>query len=252
MRLIFKIIFGLGLFFILYTLSPPPIYALACSGTGYTCRRFDCAPGEVEDTTRKCTRNNYICCKKVPTSTPKPQPTNTPGGGPGAASPTATRTPTPTPKTGGADCPNPTYPSCSGSNYCTVINCGKTIANCPPPPIPTVPNCSSSCLNNHCYTTNPNTNPTITNVPCSSPNDYGPWSGCLSGQAACGGCAAQNYTCQVRYCINPPNSNQYQISCGCTQPTSGGGGGGGSNPYLSIQLVDPSLAFWCATLGMTT
>ncbi len=144
-----------------------------------------------------------------------------------------TDTPIPNPPLGGAVCPNSSYPNCSGSDYCTVVNCGKTIANCPNPPIPTVPNCSSVCLNGHCYTTNPGTNPTITDVPCSSPNNYGPWSGCLSEQGACGGCAAQNYTCQVRYCITPPNSNQYQISCGCNQPP----GGGGSNLYLSIVIA---------------
>jgi hypothetical protein len=99
-------------------------------------------------------------------------------------------------------------------------------AYCAPNNTPT-PACSSVCINGHCYTTHPGINPTITDVSCRSSNDYGPWSGCLSGQGACGGCAAWGYTCQVRYCINPPNSNQYQISCGCTQPT---GGGGGTNP----------------------
>jgi hypothetical protein len=44
----------------------------------------------------------------------------------------------------------------------------------------------------------------------------------MSGQDACGGCASQGYTCQVRYCIHPPTSNQYQISCGCGQPAGGG------------------------------
>jgi hypothetical protein len=69
MRLFSKIFFILSLLSVLYALSPHPIYALACSGTGYTCRKFDCAVGEVEDTSRICTLYDYICCKKVPTST---------------------------------------------------------------------------------------------------------------------------------------------------------------------------------------
>jgi hypothetical protein len=47
----------------------------------------------------------------------------------------------------------------------------------------------------------------------------------------------------VRYCINPPNSNQYQISCGCNQPP---GGGGGSTPtrtaFLRLHLLNPALS----------
>jgi hypothetical protein len=78
MRLFSKIFFILSLLSVLCALSPRPIYALACSGTGYTCRKFDCAVGEVEDTSRTCTLYDYICCKKVPTSTPVPQPTKTP------------------------------------------------------------------------------------------------------------------------------------------------------------------------------
>jgi hypothetical protein len=91
MRVNFKVFFILSLLSVLYALSPRPIYALACSGTGYTCRKFDCAVGEVEDTSRECTLYDYICCKKVPTATPKPtntpKPTDTP---PPLASPTVT------------------------------------------------------------------------------------------------------------------------------------------------------------------
>jgi len=94
------------------------------------------------------------------------------------------------------------------------------------PSLTPIPNCSSVCINGHCYTTHPGTNPTITDVACRSSNDYGSWSSCMSGQDTCGACAAQGYTCQVRYCINPPNSNQYQISCGCIQPSSPPGTGG--------------------------
>jgi len=226
MRVIFKTFFILSLLSVLYALSPRPTYALACSGTGYTCRLFDCAVGEVEDTSRECTLYDYICCKKVPTSTPQPTATPKPTNPPGGASPTDT--PVPNPTIGGAVCPNSSYPNCSGTDYCNVTNCGKTIAGCPNPPIPTVPNCSSSCLNGHCYTTNPGTNPTITDVPCTT---WGSWGSCLSGSSTCGGCASAGYTCQTRFCANPPNSNQYQISCGCN-PTGGGGGGGGggTNP----------------------
>jgi hypothetical protein len=237
MRVIFKTFFILSLLSVLYVLSPHPIYAAACSGSGYTCRLNDCAVGEEEDTSRTCSVYGYICCKKVPTSTPAPQPTNTPKPG---ASPTVTTAPSPT--IGGVVCPNPTYPNCSGTDYCNVTNCGKTIAGCPNPPIPTVPNCSSSCRNGHCYTTQPGTNPTITDVACRSSNDYGSWSSCMSGQDTCGACAAQGYTCQVRYCINPPNSNQYQISCGCTQPTSPPGNNGSTptpTAFLRLRLLNP-------------
>jgi hypothetical protein len=78
MRLFSKIFFILlSLLSVLCALSPHPIYALACSGSGYTCRKFDCAVNEIEDTSRYCTNYDYICCKKVPTSTPAPQPTAT-------------------------------------------------------------------------------------------------------------------------------------------------------------------------------
>jgi hypothetical protein len=115
MRLIFKLFFILSLLSVLYALSPRPIYALACSGTGYTCRKFDCAVGEVEDTSHTCTFYDYISCKKVPTSTPAPQPTNTPGGGVGA-SPTVT--------TPGCWCQNG---KCVGN----LTKCAYTVSGCP-------------------------------------------------------------------------------------------------------------------------
>jgi hypothetical protein len=151
---------------------------------------------------------NYFCmpwytCHSCVTNTPAPQPTNTPK--PGAS---------PTDAPGGMECS-------------TTDQCYR--AYCAPNNTPT-PACSSVCINGHCHTTHPGINPTITDVSCRSSNDYGPWSGCMSGQDACGGCASQGYTCQVRYCIHPPNSNQYQISCGCGQPTGGSGGGGSGNP----------------------
>jgi len=214
MRLFSKIFFILSLLSVLYVLSPHPIYAAACSGPGYTCRKFDCAVGEVEDTSRYCTNYDYICCKKVPTSTPKP--TNPPV----VASPTAT----PQPTIGGMQC--------SSSTQCYNAYCAPSLT-------PT-PACSSVCINGHCYTTHPGINPTITDVACRSSNDYGAWSGCMSGQDACGGCASQGYTCQVRYC-NDSSSNAYQISCGCSQPPGGGGGGGSNSTYLSLQLLDPNL-----------
>jgi hypothetical protein len=199
MRLFSKIFFILSLLSVLYALSPHPIYALACSGTGYTCRLFDCAVGEVEDTSRTCTLYDYICCKKVPTSTPAPQPsiTEKPEASPTVKPPTATPA------------------SCSSTNDCAGYCAG-------------IPNCSAACINGYCVFTNP----TLNNSQC---NTWGNWSGCISGQDACGGCADQGYTCQTRFCTNPSNANLYQISCGCGQPTSGsggggGGGGGGTNP----------------------
>jgi hypothetical protein len=208
MRLIFKIFSILFALYILSILFVSPAEA-ACSKDAYgnctgTC---NCASyGLCGSCSCKWQSENYCGatgCSPCPTSTPAPQPTQI------RASPTVT----PQPTTGGMQCS--TTAQCYNA-YCA-------------PSLTPIPNCSSVCINGHCYTTNPTSNPTITNVPCQSPNDYGPWSGCMSGQDACGGCASQGYTCQVRYCIHPPNSNQYQISCGCGQPT-GGGGGGGTNP----------------------
>jgi len=231
MRVISKIFSILFVLSVLYVLSPPPIYAAACSGPGYTCRKFDCAVGEVEDTSRTCTLYDYICCKRVPTSTPRPTSTPQPtsGGDFSVASPTVTKAPTPT--TGGALCPNPTYPNCNGSDYCTVVNCGKTIPNCGTPTISPISNCSSFCFQSHCYTTNISPNPTITNIPCPS-NAWGPWY-C----ASCSNCI--DNLCEYRFCA-APGSNQYQIRCGnfgCQPyPTSGDGGGSGSlQSHVSTQ-----------------
>jgi hypothetical protein len=132
----------------------------------------------------------HYCC---PTSTPAPQPTNTPGGGFGGVSSTP-RPPTATPA------------PCTSTSECLQY-CGS------------IPNCSAACINGYCVFTNP----TINNSQC---NTWGNWSGCISGQGACGGCAAQGYTCQTRSCTDPSNANLYQISCGCSQPP----GGGGANP----------------------
>jgi hypothetical protein len=73
MRLFSKIFFILSLLSFLCALSPRPIYALACSGTGYTCRKFDCAVGEVEDTSRTCTLYDYwsVTRKSVQLHCPK-------------------------------------------------------------------------------------------------------------------------------------------------------------------------------------
>jgi len=264
MRVISKIFSILFVLSVLYVLSPPPIYAAACSGTGYTCRKLDCAVNEVEDTSRTCTLYDYICCKKVPTATPAPQPTNTPASqncnwigytcvgscaagysckavGSYTCACVANTQPTDTPQPT-KESASPTLtpqPTTGGMQCSTTAQCYN--AYCAPSLTP-IPNCSSVCINGHCYTTNPTSNPTITNVPCQSPNDYGPWSGCLSGQGACGGCAAWGYTCQVRYCIHPPNSNQYQISCGCGQPAGGGGGNPTNTPRSNshpISVCDP-------------
>jgi hypothetical protein len=219
MRIILKIFSILFALYILSILFVSPAKA-ACSEDAYgnctgTC---NCASyGLCGSCSCKWQSENYCGatgCSPCPTNTPKPTP--------GQASPTGNP---PTPTTGGM--------RCSTTAQCYNAYCA--------PSLTPIPNCSSVCINGHCYTTNPTSNPTITNVPCQSPNDYGPWSGCLSGQGACGGCASQGYTCQVRYCIHPPNSNQYQISCGCSQPAGGGGGGGSNTTYLSLQLLDPNL-----------
>ena len=182
-----------------------------CTGT---CRSSSCTSNETAKD--YCdSAHTLVCCYPKPTNTP--QPTDTPRV---YASPTGNP---PTPTTGGALCPNPTYPKCSGSDYCTVTNCGQTIANCGNPQISPVSDCSSVCNNGHCYTTHPGTNPTVTDVRC---NTWGAWGSCLSGSSTCGGCPNQGYTCQVRFCADPSNSNQYEISCGCTQPSGPPGTGG--------------------------
>jgi hypothetical protein len=142
MRVNFKVFFILSLLSVLYALSPHPIYALACSGTGYTCRKFDCAVGEEEDTSRYCTNYDYICCKKVPTSTPAPQPTNTPQI---TEKPDVSSTPRP---------PTATPAPCSSTNDCVGYCAG-------------IPNCSAACINGYCVFTNP----TINNSQCNTNHD---------------------------------------------------------------------------------
>jgi hypothetical protein len=118
MRLFSRIFFILSLLSVLCALSPHPIYALACSGTGYTCRKFDCAVNEIEDTSRYCTNYDYICCKKVPTSTPKPTSTPQP-----SDTPIPFTSPTVTPA-GGCKCQNG---KCVGN----LTKCTYTVVGCP-------------------------------------------------------------------------------------------------------------------------
>jgi hypothetical protein len=131
-------------------------------------------------------------CYTCPTNTPKP--TNTPQI---TEKPDVSSTPRP---------PTATPAPCTSTSECLQY-CGS------------IPNCSAACINGYCVFTNP----TINNSQC---NTWGNWSGCISGQGACGGCAAQSYTCQTRFCTGPSNANLYQISCGCSQPP----GGDGANP----------------------
>jgi hypothetical protein len=241
MRLFSKILSILFVLSVLLVLFAPSVKA-SCSFNSYnqctgtcSCPAGYCGGCSCVVMYGYCT--SYSNCYSCPTSTPAPQPTDTPIP---FTSPTVTTAPSPT--IGGAVCPNSSYPNCSGTDYCNVTNCGKTIAGCPNPPIPTVPNCSSSCLNGHCYTTQPSTNPTITNIPC---NTWGSWGSCLSGSSTCSACASTDYTCQTRFCTNPSNSNQYQISCGCTQPTSPPGNNGSTptpTAFLRVRLLNPALS----------
>jgi hypothetical protein len=219
-----KIFAFLAVFFAFFLLPGPVKSECYVDAYGNCTGTCDCSKFSLfKCGTCECAFDEYdICqawytCHSCVTNTPAPQPTATPVD-PGSTSPT--------PRPGGMECS--TTAECYNS-YCLNKD-GKPI-----------PDCSSVCINGHCYTTHPGINPTITDVSCQSSNDYGPWSGCMSGQNACGGCASQGYTCQVRYCIHPPNSNQYQISCGCSQPPGGGGGGGSNTTSLSLQLLDPNL-----------
>jgi len=220
----------------------------------YNCRKYSCNSNE-DPVSGSCAGIDMVCCK------PRPQPTNTPASqncnwigytcvgscaagysctavGSYTCACVANTQPTATPVDPGSASPTATpQPTTGGMQCSTTAQCYN--AYCAPSLTP-IPNCSSVCINGHCYTTNPTSNPTITNVPCQNPNDYGPWSGCLSGQGACGGCASQGYTCQVRYCIHPPNSNQYQISCGCAQPA---GGGNSTNIPAPTATPTPNL-YW--------
>jgi hypothetical protein len=203
-----KIFAFLDVFFAFFLLPIPVKSACYEDAYGNCTGTCDCSKfPSFKCGTCECAFDEYdICqawytCHSCVTNTPAPQPSDTPLP---FASPT--NTPVPQPTTGGMQCS-------------TTDQCYR--AYCAPNNTPT-PACSSVCINGHCHTTHPGINPTITDVSCRSSNDYGPWSGCMSGQDACGGCASQGYTCQVRHCIHPPTSNQYQISCGCGQPAGGG------------------------------
>jgi hypothetical protein len=235
MRLIFKIFSILFALYILSILFVSPAKA-ACSEDAYgnctgTC---NCASyGLCGSCSCKWQSENYCGatgCSPCPTSTPKP--TNPP------ASPTDT--PAPTPTTAGLECPPSNLEGCrDATEWCMSKKC-----NC---------KCTSSGLTN-CVLDVALIAPTIAAMsPMSlhvTPgqdkgcNNWGPWSGCMSGQDACGGCASQGYTCQVRYCIHPPNSNQYQISCGCSQPP-----GGGSNPTNTTAPTAPPNPYWLKLKG---
>jgi hypothetical protein len=158
--------------------------------------KSQCGPNEELDDLCTDPYKPYYCCR--PTSTPAPQPTNTPQitEKPDVSSTPRPPTATPAPCTSTSEC----------LQYCVSI-----------------PNCSAACINGYCVFTNP----TINNSQC---NTWGNWSGCISGQGACGGCAAQGYTCQTRSCTNPSNANLYQISCGCSQQPGGGSGNPTNTP----------------------
>jgi hypothetical protein len=161
-------------------------------------------------------------CYTCPTNTPKPTNTPQPSDTPIPFTSTTPRPPTATPA------------PCTSTSECLQY-CGS------------IPNCSAACINGYCVFTNP----TINNSQC---NTWGNWSGCISGQDACGGCAAQGYTCQTRSCTNPSNANLYQISCGCSQPPGGGGGNPTNTPsptstptptptaFLRLRLLNPALS----------
>ncbi|MGB9883609.1 MAG: hypothetical protein ACPLRN_03810, partial [Microgenomates group bacterium] len=195
MKGILKAVFFVLVLLVLLVLSPFSVKADVCNSCTTTdCCGFNCSE-ECSPASGSCSGNTrYGCscvCGSAPTKTPTPRPTNTPKPG---SSPTAP------PDIGGTTCQNNTQ--------CQSLCLG-------------IPNCTAVCLNGHCYTTN------LTAVPSSiACNIYGGWQ-CLSGQSACAACASEGYTCAVRYCDDPPNSNQYQITCGCPLD---GGGGGGTNP----------------------
>jgi hypothetical protein len=236
MRLISKIFSVLLVLYVLLVLSSFPVKAACQLLDGECFGNCSCASiGKCGSCT--CMSDRYGCnpnwsaCYTCPTSTPAPQPTNTL---PPFASPTVTTIPSPT--LGGAICPDSSYPNCSGSDYCTVVNCGKTIPNCGTPTISPIFNCSSFCFQSHCYTTNISPNPTITNIPCPS-DSWGPWY-C----ASCSNCI--DNLCEYRFCAAPA-SNQYQIRCGnfgCVPfPTSGDGSGSGSlQSHVPTQNIRPS------------
>jgi hypothetical protein len=201
MRVIFKIFSILFALYILSILFVSPAKA-ACSEDAYgnctgTC---NCASyGLCGTRSCKWQSENYCGatgCSPCPTNTPQPTATPTPPPGGGVSSTPRPPTATPAPCTSTSEC----------LQYCGSI-----------------PNCSAACINGYCVFTNP----TINNSQC---NTCGNWSGCISGQDACGGCAAQGYTCQTRSCTNPSNANLYQISCGCSQPPGGGSANSTNTP----------------------
>ena len=206
MRVIFKIFSILFALYILSILFVSPAKA-ACSEDAYgnctgTC---NCASyGLCGSCSCKWQSENYCGatgCSPCPTNTPKP-----------GASPTDT--PVPKPTTAGLECPPSNLEGCrDATEWCMSKKChckctSSGLTNCDP-------GCSSHCTNNRCYVTH------VTPGQDKGCNNWGPWSGCMSGQDACGGCASQGYTCQVRYCKDS-SSNAYQISCGCSQPPGGG------------------------------
>ncbi len=101
---------------------------------------------------------------------------------------------TPTPTTSFASpVEKPGGESCTSTNECMDSYCKR-------PDGTYEPDCSSICLNDHCYTTH------IKKPEDKACKQFGSWGGCLSGRDVCGGCAAQGYTCQTRFCKDPPNS----------------------------------------------
>ncbi len=221
MRLIIRVFFIIFVLYILLILSIPSVEAICgfdlynrCTGT------CSCECGG----TCTCQLDGWGDCVPSGCNTNCPQPTNTPPRPTTGASPTATTAPTPT--TGGIICPPQNLGNCrNATEWCMSQKCNCTctpngITNC-------AAGCSSICTNGHCHTTQPTPG---NDVQCTT---WGAWSACLSGQSTCAACAAQGYTCQTRFCADPPNSNQYQISCGCNN----GGGGGGSTARASAPAV---------------
>ncbi len=208
---IIHLLSALSVLFVLFfqTISKSKVYA----GCTWRCA-YDCAQGEVEcrsETNQYCNKDYIYCCTgscpSAPTPTKKLE-----------ASPTTYATPTP----GGARCNNITpRSSCdTPTNYCMITYCGCTcnngvLQNCRP-------QCSAICRNGYCYVTQPTTtpNPSWTDIACDQIG-WGQWSACTCSQSAYAGCSQTNYCGQVRFCLTPPNSNQYQINC-CI-PGSGGG-----------------------------
>jgi hypothetical protein len=213
MRLFSKIFSITLVLFVLSILYLPSVKA-GCSFDAYgnctgTCSCFPyCGSCNCKAFSTSFCVEDKSTCYPCPTNTPKP--TNTPQ--PTYPDTSPTETPVPTPK------------ECKTTQDCEPLCRG-------------IPNCSATCQNGYCYTTNPTAQPT------NRCNTWGNWSACMSGQDTCSACAAQGYTCQTRFCANPSNSYLYQISCGCSQPPGGGGGGGGGSntTYLSLQLLDPNL-----------